>query len=152
MTQPVLWLESRSLPEPTTGCWLWLGSVNNWGYGRTNVSWSPERGAHRLAWVAHNGAIPPGALVRHRCDTPCCVNPDHLRLGSGVDNVQDALERGRHRAPAGERHVHAKLTAAAARAIRLDAGRTTISELARRFGVSRRAIRFVLNGETWKAS
>lgn len=132
------------------GCWLWKGSKNNWGYGRTITPQSPERGAHRVSWDLHNGPIPEGSNVLHKCDTPACVNPDHLYLGSLKDNVQDAMERGRHVALAGEKNGTAKLTREAVEIIRTNPDNLTVSELARRFGVSRRAVRFAREGTTWK--
>jgi hypothetical protein len=139
-------IERNSIPEPNSGCWLWCGSVNSWGYGRLDKR--SERQAHRLSYLTFKGPISPDALVLHSCDVTCCVNPDHLRLGTGGDNVQDAIARGRHVAPRGNQHPNAKLTPSDVVAIRSSA--ETVSELARRFNVSRRAIRFVKDGVTWK--
>lgn len=140
-------IELGSIPEPNSGCWLWLGSLNSWGYGRFGKD-KPERQAHRLSYVTFVGPIPVGARVLHRCDMPCCVNPNHLWLGTDSDNVRDALRKGRHVAPKGEQQAASKLTWHAAAEIRSSS--ETISELARRFGVSRRAIRFVKDGKTWR--
>lgn len=51
--------------------------------------------AHRVAWEDAKGAIPDGLLVLHKCDIGCCVNPDHLYLGTHKDNAADRTERGR---------------------------------------------------------
>lgn len=80
--------------EKTDSCWLWRGCVHYLGYGVTSVGGKQVR-AHRLAWTYANGPIPDGLLVRHKCDVPLCVNPDHLLLGTYADNAADMVSRGR---------------------------------------------------------
>ena len=75
------------IPEPNTGCWLWLGFISPDGYG--------TRLAHRRAWELARGPIPDGMLVCHRCDVRHCVNPDHLFLGTHLDNMRDMIRKGR---------------------------------------------------------
>lgn len=87
--------ERLFIPEPNTGCWLWLGSVNAEGYGKFLVEKSrgPEL-AHRAAVELYTGhRIPQGVLGCHHCDTPACVNPSHIFLGSHADNRRDSIER-----------------------------------------------------------
>jgi len=142
-------IERHSMPVPECGCWVWLGSVNSWGYGRLGRG-RTERQAHRLSYAAFRGAIPLELKVLHTCDIPACVNPDHLFLGTDEDNMHDMMAKGRHVAFAGEANAMSKLSEAAVRNIRsrtIEYG--TISSLAREFGVSRRAIRFVITGATW---
>lgn len=141
-------IQRHSTPEPNCGCWLWTGNINKWGYGRLGRQ-RRERQAHRLSFLVFNGPIPEQTLVLHSCDVPCCVNPRHLRLGTSSDNVQDALTRKRHVALSGEHNPLAKLTREAVSEIRTST--ETISALARRFGVSRRAVRFAKTGETWNS-
>src|SRR5690348_11464451 len=76
------------------GCWLWTASQMGAGYGKFYYErrWT---GAHRVAWILTNGAVPPGRVVMHVCDNPLCVRPDHLTLGTQNDNVQDMCEKGR---------------------------------------------------------
>lgn len=81
-------------------CWLWLGKPHN-GYGvfrvGTNYNWTTKR-AHIYSWELHNGrAVKPGMLVCHTCDTPLCVNPQHLYEGTPKDNTRDMVKRGRNR-------------------------------------------------------
>lgn len=90
---------SRTIPEPNTGCLLWTGAEGLDGYGLFSVFGKTLR-AHRVAWMLWRGPIPqgPGALgviVCHRCDTPFCVNPDHLFLGTQRDNIRDCIAKGR---------------------------------------------------------
>lgn len=82
------------------GCWEWTGTRSN-GYGHVYyVGWS--MGAHRASWEMTHGPIPDGLVVRHRCDNPPCVRPDHLELGTHADNAHDTKERRRHQY--GDRH------------------------------------------------
>jgi hypothetical protein len=89
MTKAIPW-QSRVIPEPNTGCWLWEGPVNFFGYGLSHHS-----RVHRLAWEEANGPIPDGLFVLHRCDVPSCCNPDHLFLGTHQDNADDKKRKGR---------------------------------------------------------
>lgn len=75
-----------SIPEPNTGCHLWLGDVTNSGYGRfwlngKNVS------AHRIAYEFEHGPIPEGMQIDHLCNTKICVNVRHLRLTTATENL-----------------------------------------------------------------
>lgn len=134
------------------GCWLWQLSCNNWGYGRAGDPVLGERAAHRIAYRAFIGDIPTDKRVLHDCpqgDNPACCNPTHLWLGDGCDNMQDMVTKRRHADLRGERAPLAKLTWTAVASIRTAQGKS-ISDIAREFNVSRRAIRFVLSGATWK--
>lgn len=92
-------------------CWIWIASYTDSGYGRfsfTKGHWVP---AHRFSWELHNAPIPQGLWVLHRCDTPACVRPNHLFLGTVTDNARDMAAKGRgvfqqhpERAPRGERN------------------------------------------------
>jgi hypothetical protein len=82
-------------PEPNTGCWLWTGAHGGNGYGKFKTNKTTTWWAHRLAWTLHKGPIPTGMMVCHHCDTPICVNPDHLFIGDAAANLRDMTAKGR---------------------------------------------------------
>lgn len=86
-------------PEPNTGCWFWTGALNTQGYGVINKGGnSGVMYAHRFSLQMKLGReLADGECALHRCDTPSCVNPAHLFLGSLKDNAQDMLSKGRAR-------------------------------------------------------
>lgn len=96
-------------------CWTWNASKDNHGYGKMSgpVGSSPLR-AHRVSWEIHNGKIPEGLVVCHKCDNPPCVNPAHLFVGTQKDNTLDASRKGRVHGDLpllrGERNGSARLT------------------------------------------
>ena len=95
---------NRSIPEPTSGCWLWLGQVNYKGYPIISPRAHGKRRhlrVQRLLYETENGPIPGGLLVLHRCNVKICINIKHLYLGSPADNSTDwvlAMRRGYARA------------------------------------------------------
>jgi hypothetical protein len=83
-------------PEPNTGCWLWTGKTTDRGYGELMYKRKMLR-AHRFSYSIFVGTIPVGMSVCHKCDTPTCVNPYHLFLGTNQDNIDDKMAKGRHK-------------------------------------------------------
>lgn len=93
------WRFSRRFQRmPGTGCWHWLGYLNvkGGGYGSFKMG-GRKYGAHRASWILKHGPIPLSGPqnVLHKCDNPRCVNPDHLYLGTHLDNIHDWIERVR---------------------------------------------------------
>jgi hypothetical protein len=83
-------------PDPNSGCFIWAGTESRPGsHGVFTVQTGRTNGAHRFAWERVHGAVPPGLHVLHKCDTPCCVNPDHLFLGTTLDNHVDKAKKWR---------------------------------------------------------
>ena len=80
---------------PFSGCWIWMAGLARNGYGQTSEN-HKTKFAHRMAWKLYRGEIPDGLFVLHKCDIKCCVNPDHLYLGTQKDNIRDVLERMPH--------------------------------------------------------
>jgi hypothetical protein len=82
---------------PGPGFWLWLGGWTLDGYGKVTRSGKYIDMAHRMFYRAHVGEIPAGMFVCHKCDTPPCINPAHLFLGTHAENVMDMWTKGRAR-------------------------------------------------------
>lgn len=135
--------DAKWTPEPFSGCWLWTAGIVGKGYGHFDSG-----RAHRFSWERRYGAIPNGLMVCHKCDTPSCVNPEHLFLGTALDNVRDCIQKGRE--AKGEKQGAAKLTESDVILILELANTTGNKALARRFGVSPSAIRFIIQRKTWK--
>lgn len=139
-------IEELSIPEPNTGCWLSIKLHPTTGYGRVWFAGKDWR-AHRASWVAHFGD--PGNLrVLHKCDTPACVNPEHLFLGTDADNVSDKC--GKLRQARGSRQGHAKLSEDDVRRIKTMFSSRGNAAIAREYGVTKEAIRYIRIGQNWR--
>ena len=138
---------ARSQPDPNSGCWLWEGDLSTTGYGRITVARKGWK-AHRASWAVANNAHPGSGFVMHTCDTPVCVNPDHLRLGDHTDNMQDMIAKGRKASTAGDAHGKAVLTEEIVRHIRGTS--ESHAAIARRYGLSPQAVSNARSGKTWK--
>lgn len=101
---------------------------------------------HRLVYSDNYGEIPNDNVVRHKCDNPNCINPEHLELGTHADNVADRVER--QRSAKGSQNGRAKLTEDNVRYIRNSEEKNT--HLAKRFNVDEKAIRQIKQNKTWK--
>lgn len=84
----------KIITEPNTGCFLWTNAEDGCGYGWFRINGKMCR-AHRISWMINKGNIPNNKLVLHKCDTPQCVNPEHLFLGSNLDNAKDKVKKNR---------------------------------------------------------
>lgn len=133
---------------PPEHCWIWEGNLSKWGYGTLGVN-DKTLLAHRLSWLIFRGPLNE-LLVLHRCDTPACVNPNHLFLGTHKDNNDDMRAKGRHRYMHGEGTGAHKLTAAQVREIRTHFGTLSDCEIARRYNVSSGCIRHMRLGLSWR--
>jgi transposase len=133
------------------GCWEWTASTNPSGYGQgvTIPGVRRQTSAHRASWILHNGPIPRGLFVCHRCDNRRCVRPDHLFLGTALDNNRDAARKGRN--AWGPRSPHAKITAEQAQeVIDLYAGGMLQRDIAARFALQKSTVCRIVRGVRWK--
>lgn len=117
------------------GCWEWMGATNSKGYGQV---WCGES---KKALYCHRvmSNAPAGATVLHSCDNPLCCNPEHLTIGTPLENSKDMVSKGRA-------HKGYKLTDEDVMAI-MESSESGI-KLARTFGVSQQTISDIRNGRT----
>lgn len=132
------------------GCWITRYFKDDLGYGRMNPGdGRPGRAmmVHRAYYEFKNGPIPEGQVLRHKCDNPPCINPEHLETGTQQQNMRDMHDRGR----AGSRAR--KVTPDIARQIKalLAEGNLTQKQIAQKFGVSPSHISNIKAGRTHKS-
>lgn len=127
---------NKILIDLESNCWNWTGSHHKekpgflpyglFSFQRKNYL------AHRFSYMINKGEIPKGLCVLHKCDNPKCVNPEHLSLGTHMDNTIDKMNKGRQ--CKGETHGQCKLRDMDIEIIKL--GNITQLALANIFGVS----------------
>ena len=149
-------IKMNVIVRPWTGCWEWKGRKER-GYGRTIMGSRTDGtrktiAAHRLSYETFVGPIPDGMEVCHKCDNPCCVNPDHLFVGTRQDNVDDREAKHRNNPPKGSSNGMAKLSEADVLSARFERAQKNISfqKLADKYGVSKKTIQNAIKGITWK--
>jgi len=132
-------------------CWLWRGALSGRGYG--NISFRGKvTGAHRVSFILDQCFVPPAdRMVCHRCDTPACVNPSHLFLGTNSDNMRDCVQKGRFPPQHGHHNPQAVLTTEQVGRVRaeLAAGKSH-RQIAQEIGVNRSTIDRIASGESWR--
>lgn len=133
-------LDHWAIPEPNSGCLLWFGPVNEQGYPRIHFRGKNYRG-NRLVWQQKRGPIPVGLHVLHSCDVTCCVNDQHLFLGTNDQNVADKMRKKRHRTLFGDKHRNTKIPDSEIPAIIASAERGV--DLAERYGVTPALISYI---------
>jgi hypothetical protein len=161
---PRFWAFVEQFPKRPAACWIWTGKTDK-GYGKF---WYQGRNvtASRFTYEQYVGPIPAGLKVCHHCDTPACVRPSHLFVGTTKANTTDAIRKGRFdptllkhaRKATGPANCQTKLTADHVRAIRAEYRRgtaprsttTSLRGLATRYGVTKYAIFSIIHGLTWR--
>ena len=134
----------------TENCWDWTGSKANYGYGQLSINGKPVR-ANRYSWILHNGEIPTGLMICHKCDNPSCVNPEHLFLGDQTANMQDMISKKRQKISKGCEKSSCKLNETQVKNIRhLYKNPFSARELAEKFQISKQNIYDIVNLKAWK--
>lgn len=142
-------------PDSGSGCKICNLFVKSHGYCEF-VYLGKTMGAHRALYMASNGAIPDGLVVRHTCDDRRCINPDHLVIGTHGDNMNDMKVRNRSNRGKpllknrGTNNPGAKLDEEKVATIRARAGAgEAITSLAAEFGLTTRHTWAVATGRAW---
>jgi hypothetical protein len=134
-----------------TGCIEWLRARHHQTkYGQVKVG-RQMRHVPRVVYELFVGPIPDGLLVCHKCDNPPCCNPDHLFLGTQLDNAQDRDRKGRLNPRHGELNARAKLSESQAlKIIDLYRGGSSSDAIAGTFSVSVSTVQSIVSGKTWR--
>ena len=133
--------------EKTDTCWNWTASSADGRYGQFKYNGTMVL-AHRLSWKLHNGPIPEGKHVLHKCNNPRCVNPKHLYIGTHTDNMRDKFKDGT--SFRGKNHPLARLTEETVKTIKWLISRGAMQkDLAVIYGVAPNTISEVNSGRTW---
>ena len=138
-------IEKHTIRIPESGCWVWMSTIHENGYGRVCAGKKPFY-AHRVSYEQKYGPIPSGMMALHHCDVRCCVNPDHIFVGTQQNNMTDKVRKNRQ--AKGISHGNAKLTEDQVREIK-SSSETSI-KLAAKFDYSASMIRAIKNGNLWK--
>lgn len=125
-----------------TGCWEWNGRRDRLGYGQIEYQ-GGRLLTHRAAYLLWVGVLKPDEQVRHTCDNPPCMNPDHLIPGSQEENMQDMVDRQR---------FYSKITAQVAEEIRKRYASEQISQrvLGEAYGISQQQVSRIIHNEHWR--
>lgn len=127
-------------------CWLWQGATDECGYGRFSIE-GKNRKAHSVVWFLVKGFWPD--YLCHKCDTPNCVNPNHLFIGNHSINMIDCYRKGR-RIYKGDNNPRSILTQNQVNEIRNATGGWGLNvSLARKYGISRAQISAIRNNKAW---
>lgn len=133
-----------NIPEDKTKCWRWTGMTDKFGYGRIKPKDSKLMLAHRFSYELKFGEIPANMMARHICNNPLCVNPEHIRLGKGIDNSDDCniSNRQGHKGTKFDYRLISVLFVA----LKMGANQKFLSNLC---GVSRQTINRINNKQVW---
>jgi HNH endonuclease len=142
----------EKVKKDESGCWLWTAKTNG-KYGQIFVRGIGYRYAHRVSWSMANGKeVPVGMDVCHHCDTPLCIRPDHLFVGTRKENMEDCGRKNRFKPRHGETSPFAKLKERdIQRIIDRRCNGETWQAIAKSYGVGTTICRNIYNGKKWKS-
>lgn len=145
----LFWNKVNKIPGEDS-CWLWTGAKNGKGYGWITVYVNKKQRfffVHKVSFEWEFGEIPNGKIIRHKCDTPLCVRPSHLLLGTHQDNTNDMMSRGRYVSGV------AVITAGVASAIRLRRSQgESVKSIAFDFNLTPQHVSNICTGVYWSTA
>lgn len=144
----ILALKAKTKPSDR-GCWEWQGTIHRVGYGTVPAVFGGGRYAHRAMFAAAVAPIPRGMYVLHTCDNRKCINPEHLFVGTHLDNIRDMDAKGRHRGGSlpNESNPSCKFSDEVISTIRRDRmNGSSLRMLIRQYGISETHLLRVLRG------
>jgi hypothetical protein len=148
------YVETNSVRIPFSGCSIWLGAQTNGGYGRSAVANRIHNTTivHKAVFQEIHGQVPSGMYVCHHCDTPSCVNVDHLFIGTPKANAQDRKQKNRSASKRGELNGNSILTSADVfQIIKLIGEKNPLVSIANKYGVSHATICAIKNKRAWRS-
>lgn len=131
----------------SNGCIEWIGARNKGRYGTINIAGKSIL-VHRLSYYIYVGPFDVSLLVCHKCDNPSCINPEHLFLGTNKDNVDDMMNKKRHRTLRGEDHTNHKLTEEQVKEI--FHSKLKLSEIASQYNIHKHLAFLIKKKQIWK--
>lgn len=137
-------------PLSPNECWIWKGSRPDGRYGRMKDH-GVAVSAHRVSYELHHGPIPSEMQVLHKCDNPPCVNPNHLFIGTPLDNMQDKTKKGRAYTPKGKDNPSSRLDTEQVLDIRrrVREGEKQ-SHLGAEYGISQQTVSEIVHYKIWR--
>lgn len=129
------------------GCWVCTShSLKGGGYPAIQKDHVRKRISH-VMYEKHYGTIPKGLIICHHCDNPSCINPEHLFVGTHMDNAIDKMNKGRQSRLKGENAPRVKLTDSII--IEIRNSKVTSAELMKKYNISHSQIVRIRNGDAW---
>jgi hypothetical protein len=144
ISSPSQIFERHCLKGAIDECWLWGAYISPSGYGQTRIGGKAGKTvlAHRLSWLVNVGEIPDGLHVLHKCDNPPCCNPNHLFLGTNLDNIKDRVSKNRSsnwiKNASREKHPRTKIISEDIKTmLKLRQEKIKVIDIAKQFGINK---------------
>lgn len=148
--RPVIERFMNRVKANDSGCWIWQGGKDSDGYGLFSALINGEqyKRAHRFSVVYHKGVSPKeGENVCHTCDVPACVNPDHLVIGTVLENQRDKWKKARGVVARGSTHWSTNLTEEMVIEIRASAEKQSV--IAQKYGITQTTVSDIKRRKSW---